>query len=219
MPANCIVKYSIYEKLLMQTVAPITAVLLLGAAAPVHARLRPRARGVLGLHAWAALFCLFVVYPATSNTIAEVLRRCERYDDAWSHGYVAADVSKRCGTATNGVYRAYAGAMLAVITLGTPASYLAILFRYRAKICPPAKRENAARRLRDADPDLEAISFLFRKYRPAMLYGEPYDMARRVALIDWRGGGDATVRVDDGEEGGSLLCGDFSALNAALTTR
>ena len=32
-------------------------------------------------------------------------------------------------------------------------------------------------------------------------------------------GGDAAVRVDDGEEGGSLLCGDFSALNAALTTR
>ncbi|KAH8066519.1 hypothetical protein JL722_966 [Aureococcus anophagefferens] len=41
---------------------------------------------------------------------------------------------------------------------------------------------------------------------------------RRRQRLDWRGG-DAAVRVDDGEEGGSLLCGDFSALNAALTTR
>ena len=40
-----------------------------------------------------------------------------------------------------------------------------------------------------------------------------------VGGLDWRGGDDAAVRVDDGEEGGSLLCGDFSALNAALTTR
>ena len=51
---------------------------------------------------------------------------------------------------------------------------------------------------------------------PPRLAGAP---ATAPARLDWRGGDDATVRVDDGEEGGSLLCGDFSALNAALTTR
>ena len=51
---------------------------------------------------------------------------------------------------------------------------------------------------------------------PPRLAGAP---ATAPARLDWRGGGDAAVRVDDGEEGGSLLCGDFSALNAALTTR
>ena len=73
--------------------------------------------------------------------------------------------------------------MLAVITCGTLIFFSILLYMNRHRINPRAKDELTKRRVREADRSLDAITFLFKDFKPSCLYMEPIELLRRVTMI------------------------------------
>ena len=119
--------------------------------------------------------------PTSSATLFEMLRECDAFQH--SPSFMQVDPSKQCGTAAHTGFTVYAILMLLPITFGVPLFYIELLRRHRHLIDPPAKDGPMKIRLRNADPKLAPLSFLFRDYRCDCWFAEPVECLRRMVMI------------------------------------
>lgn len=157
----CVVRYSLYDSLMVTTLVPIGLIVLVGlglvvAAERTHA-LATRRRTVYGADSsccvcstpekrawWRAqldsllMLILFLAVPTASNRIFSVLRSCDRIDaEPQPIWFLHADYSLRCDTEAHDKYTSFATAMMFVFAVTVPTALFVALWRVRAHINPP----------------------------------------------------------------------------------
>ena len=177
---SCVVETNFYARLIFATIAPVA---VLGALAITYrvAMLRNghsiyAMRAVRNKHLTVGLFLLFMVYSSVSYTIFQTFV-CDSLDNGAT--YLRADYGLRCEiTGTRAAYMTYAGFMVLVYPVGTPAVFAWVLFINRDGI----KRLEGITNRRRIPPEPEAIKDLWGPYKRSRYYYEVIECGRRIAL-------------------------------------
>lgn len=174
--AGCIFDIDFHVRLLVSTVTPLIALLLLAgtyAAAVRINRGNPEALQISwNKHVSMVLLLTFLVYSSVSSVVFKTWS-CERLDD--DIVYLRADYRIECRSHKHKAFQVYAGMMAVLYTVGIPAFYGYLLFRYREEL-------RKAGPTREDSPSITAISDLWKPYKPSMFYYELVECARRVLL-------------------------------------
>jgi hypothetical protein len=163
LPVGCIARFDFYQKILFSTIAPTVAVCAVGLLYLLRTRFTTTDSGrakVFAVHVKLALFVTFMMYPTTSATIFEMLRKCD--DFSFSPSFMKVDRQLQCYTSKYNLFVAYAYVMLLLITIGVPATYAFLLHRNRSRCNPSCKDETTKQRVRAKDSEIVHISFLFK---------------------------------------------------------
>lgn len=67
--------------------------------------------------------------------------------------------------------------------MSVPLSWLVLLFRLRGRLNPPMTSTDAVLWIRDHDPTLAPVRFLFAVYQPRYYYWEALELYRRLLFI------------------------------------
>lgn len=173
--AGCVVDYDFHSQLLMSTMGPIIAMLLLGATYAIAVRHNSGSedalRIVLHKHVSMALLLTFLVYSSVSSTLFQMYG-CENLDDG--KNYLRADYRIECDSSKHKTLLIYTGFMIALYTVGIPALYAGLLFTSRDVLKDHSGREYSLR--------AKSISDLWKPYKPACFYYEVIECARRMLL-------------------------------------
>ncbi|CAM9468153.1 unnamed protein product [Ectocarpus sp. 6 AP-2014] len=174
--AGCVVDMNFHDRLLVSTISPIVALLLLACTYAAAARANrgdPEKLNIIwNKHVTMVLLLTFFVYSSVSSTLFRAFA-CDDLD--YSKDYLRADYSIECDSSAHRGIQVYAGFMILIYTVGIPALYAELLFKNRDV-------------LKDEDPDREepprvkSISNLWEPYKPAVFYYEVIECFRRVLL-------------------------------------
>jgi len=98
--------------------------------------------------------------------------------------YLRVDTSIDCKSPKYLTFRAV-NAVFICLYMSVPLSWLVLLFRLRRRLNPPTTSADAGLVLwmRDRDPTLAPVRFLFSVYQPRYYYWEALELYRRVAFI------------------------------------
>ena len=132
-----------------------------------------------------------------------MLRPCDRFG-RYGNSYLKRDPTELCGTRRHALFVAFGGLMTAVWTVGIPLCLTGVVYANRAKIDPPGKDEITKRRTRLKDKSIRAIDFLWKDYRPYMLYAEPVLLVLRACILG--------VLAFCGKDGSRAASGTFFSL-------
>ncbi|CAM9133326.1 unnamed protein product [Ectocarpus sp. 8 AP-2014] len=174
--AGCVVDMNFHDRLLVSTISPIVALLLLACTYAAAARANrgdPEKLNIIwNKHVTMVLLLTFFVYSSVSSTLFRAFA-CDDLD--YSKYYLRADYSIECDSSEHRGIQVYAGFMIVIYTMGIPSLYAELLFKNRDV-------------LKDEDPDREepprvkSISNLWEPYKPAVFYYEVIECFRRVLL-------------------------------------
>ena len=128
-------------------------------------------------HSWLLLLLSFLVLPPVTLVQLRALDciNVEPLPDV-AYSVVRSNTSIDC---TSAKYKAFVAAdsMLIALYLLAPVVWLVLLFRCKEHLDPPgAADDRQAVRIRDVDPSLTSLRFLFNTYRPSMFYWEAVEM-------------------------------------------
>ncbi|CAM9774589.1 unnamed protein product [Ectocarpus sp. 6 AP-2014] len=175
--AGCVVDVDFHDRLLMATVGPIFAALLLActfaAAVRIHRGATDTLENVRHKHVFMVLLLTFFVYSSVSATLFRTFA-CETLEDGKT--YLLADYRIECDSSKHKRFEVYAGFMVLLYTAGIPALYSFLLFRDRDVL----KGKEAAGQ--DLRPRATSTSDLWKPYKPSVFYYEVVECARRVLL-------------------------------------
>lgn len=172
---GCIVNADFHDRLLLSTLGPIIALVLLVVTYRVAARRlrRGSSRNTLAnirrKHVSVALLVTFLVYSSVSSTVFRMFA-CEVLDD--SKEYLRADYTIECDSPKHEALQVYAALTILVYPVGIPVLYGVLLFRNREVL----KYENPQL------THLKAMEDLWKPYKPGRFYYELVECARRIAL-------------------------------------
>ena len=158
-------------------------------------------------HGSLLLLLSFLVLPATSMKILRILTPCFelKTNGVLLHyvrgglfvfgsgalrnattAFLQADLSIDCDSARFVEAKTIAFLMIAIYPIGIPLVYACLLFCFRRLINPLGCDELTAMRIRrelkDTNPRLRAIEFLFSCYRPGAYGFEVFESVRRIAM-------------------------------------
>ncbi|CAM9429038.1 unnamed protein product [Ectocarpus fasciculatus] len=175
--AGCVVDVDFHDRLLMSTIGPICAALLLGctyfAAIRVHRGATETLVNVRHKHVFMVLLLTFFVYSSVSATLFRTFA-CETLEDG--KRYLLADYRIECDSSKHQRFEVYAGVMVLLYTAGIPALYSFLLFRDRNVL---KGRDEASQELPSR---ATSTSDLWKPYKPSVFYYEVIECARRVLL-------------------------------------
>ena len=162
----------------------IAAVIAVVGAARV-ARAPEKRSEIAYVHGSLLLLLSFLVLPATSMKIFRVLTPCFELKTNGVHLHYA-DLSIDCDSARFLNAKTTAFLMIVIYPVGIPLLYACVLFCFRRLINPSGCDELMAMRVRqelkDRNPRLRAIDFLFSCYRPGAWWFEVFESVRRIAM-------------------------------------
>ncbi len=174
--AGCVVSVDFHDRLLASTIPPLVALVFLAGTYAAAVRINKGVPEALEIvwkkHVSMVLLLTFLVYSSVSSVLFAAFA-CERLDDA--NVYLRADYQIKCNSSEHIAYEVYAGIMMVLYTVGIPALYGYLLFRYRKVL----KKDRAAR---EECPDVATISDLWRPYKPSAFYYEVIECGRRILL-------------------------------------
>mmetsp|Transcript_25417 Transcript_25417/g.60555 ORF Transcript_25417/g.60555 Transcript_25417/m.60555 type:complete len:1120 (-) Transcript_25417:137-3496(-) len=138
--ADCIHPNSFYDRLLVNTLLPMSIWAVLGLSCGIHTlRQKAEDRGeTVSGYIGAALLVAYLSLPVTSNTIFDTFK-CEAFDAGSGNrrNFLASDLRLDCDTDTHRNFQIYAGVMALVYPIGIPIWMAASLYRHRGAIAPP----------------------------------------------------------------------------------
>ena len=174
--AGCIVDVDFHGRLLLATIGPVVAMLILAVTYSIAARVNREASDTLlviwNKHVSMVLLLTFLVYSSVSSVLF-MSYACE--DLADGKNYLRADYRIECDSPKHKAFQVYAGFMMLFYTVGIPAFYSFLLFRDREILkVDQANREETVR--------VSSTSDLWKPYKPSAFYYEVIECSRRVLL-------------------------------------
>ncbi|CAM9601541.1 unnamed protein product, partial [Ectocarpus fasciculatus] len=176
--AGCVAYVDFHDRLLMSTIAPIIAVLVLACTYAAATRIHRGAtdttlQNVWDKHVLVVLLLSFFVYSSVSSTLFRTFA-CETLEDG--KNYLRADYRIECDSSRHKGFEVYAGIMMLVYTVGIPSLYGFLLYRDRDFL-------NSRDTCQEPPPSrVTSTSDLWKSYRPSVFYYEVIECGRRVLL-------------------------------------
>ena len=175
--ASCLVDIDFHDRLLFATIGPIAIIMLLGMTYYIAARRNRQSeeaiQNVQHKHLSAVLLLTFFVYSNVSSILFQTFY-CEHLEDELF--YLRADYRIECDSTKHERLQVYAAIMIIIYTLGIPALYATLFFKNREILkSDETSRNNCSRVL--------PTSSLWKPYKPAMIYFEVIECARRALLV------------------------------------
>jgi hypothetical protein len=194
---SCLTKINFYQRLLLTTLSPIAATLILRCIYmcidrkhPVQEAASQRAIDSKTARLTALkeklylvfLAMTFLIYSTVSTTVFQTFA-CDRIDydvnTAVTTSYLRADYSIQCDTLKHDLYQYYAYLMIAVYPLGIPVMYSWLLYTTK-------DQHNSVDTVTDDQrkhkPELKPTRFLWKSYNSDFYYWEVIECVRRLLL-------------------------------------
>ena len=172
---GCLFNVGIHGRLLIATIGPIIAAVVLGLTYFGAAR---RSRGsaeamrvIRHKHVSMVLWLTFLVYSSVSSIIFQMFA-CD--DLADGRKYLRADYRVECDSPNHVPFQIYAGLMMLLYTVGIPTMYTSLLLPNRAVLIDEVGRET--------NQSTRSFSDLWKPYKPSVFYYEVIECCRRVLL-------------------------------------
>ena len=175
--ALCVVNIDFHDRLLLATIGPIVAILLLGMTYYIAARKNRQSEGAVQIvqhkHLSAVILLTFFLYSNVSSILFQTFA-CEHLEDG--KPYLRADYRIECDSAKHEKLQVYTVIMIIVYTLGIPAFYATLLLKNRDILkTDETSRNNCSRVL--------PTRSLWRLYKPRVFYFEAIECIRRALLV------------------------------------
>ena len=174
--AGCVVDVDFHGRLLVSTIGPIIALLLLAVTYVIAMRTNRGEPDTLetiwNKHVSMVLLLTFFVYSSTSSIIFKTYA-CEVLADG--KNYLRADYRIECDSSTHKAFQVYAGFMVVIYTAGIPILYGVLLFIDRKVL----KQDEAGR---EDTSRITSTSTLWQPYKPSAFFYEIIECGRRVML-------------------------------------
>ena len=175
--ALCVVNIDFHDRLLLATIGPIVAILLLGMTYYIAARKNRQSEGAVQIvqhkHLSAVILLTFFLYSNVSSILFQTFA-CEHLEDG--KPYLRADYRIECDSAKHEKLQVYTVIMIIVYTLGIPAFYATLLLKNRDILkTDETSRNNCSRVL--------PTRSLWRPYKPRVFYFEAIECIRRALLV------------------------------------
>lgn len=171
---SCLITTDFYDSLLVATIAPLVALLVLEgsylAAKKRNGAATSAARVALRKHQAAAIYLAFLVYSPVSYRVFQTFA-CDELDDG--DAYLRADYSLSCSDRSHRWYAAYALVMVGVYPVGIPAVFAWLLRRHRHDLIKPD---------RETMEHLTPLSGMWAAYWRSRYYFEVLECGRRIGL-------------------------------------
>jgi hypothetical protein len=152
-----------------------------GAESSLATTQRQKRTSVVNLHFWLLLFLSYIVLPPVANKQLKSLD-CVTFKSGLS--YLRDDTSISCDTSD---YKAFASIIYVFIVLYQliPITWMILLYRRRGELNPPAAKndETLGEFIRNQNPQLSNLKFLFSDYNCKSWWFEILDMYRRILFI------------------------------------
>ncbi|CAN0285491.1 unnamed protein product, partial [Hapterophycus canaliculatus] len=172
--AGCVFDVDFHDRLLISTIGPIIAALVLGCTYAASTRMHGEAPEALHhirhKHVSMILLLTFFVYSSVSSILFRTFA-CEELADGIY--YLRSDYRIECDSAKHRGFQAYAGLMMLLYTLGIPAFYSVLLYRDRDVL----KKED-----RSSFSRVSSTSDLWKPYKPYVFFYEVIECGRRILL-------------------------------------
>ncbi|CAN0239800.1 unnamed protein product, partial [Hapterophycus canaliculatus] len=174
--AGCVVDVDFHGRLLIVTICPIIILLLLAAtfvaASRGHRGEMEASRQTWNKHMSMVILLTFFVYSGVSSVLFKTFA-CEELDNG--NHYLRADYRIECDSPKHEAFKAYAGIMIVMYTIGVPAFYAGLLYTHRETLGIDGPR-------RKEDARVIPTSELWKPYKPSRFYFELIECARRICL-------------------------------------
>lgn len=171
---SCIVQNDFYDHLLVATLAPVVALVLLAGSYIVAIKRNINSasaiRTVLHKHQSAVLHLALFVYSPSSYKIFQTFA-CDELDDG--HSYLRADYNQVCDTRRHSWYKAYAIVMIGVYPVGIATGFAILLGRHRRELVKSG---------RDEQEHLLPLHGIWAAYKPSRYYYEVLECVRRISM-------------------------------------
>lgn len=175
--AGCIAEFDFHQRLLVATLWPLGAVVLLGVTYRVAVRRNPGSQDAVQTaqrkHMSVALLVSFFVYSSVSSTVFRMFA-CEPLDDGKE--YLRADYTIECDSRKHVLLRGYSIFMVFVYPIGVPTLYAFLLCSKHDVLTDERRRGDAG------SLDVQVTADLWKPYTGKRFYYEVVECARRVAL-------------------------------------
>ena len=129
-------------------------------------------------HMYFFLMLTYLVLPPVSRRQFQILTCIE----VAGGRYALVDTSIDCDAAKFQSFIVLDGIFITVY-LSIPLVWLVLLFSRRHRLNPKTSDPKAVMTLRNEDPDLRPLAFLFNVYEPRLYYWEVFEMYRRVLFV------------------------------------
>lgn len=171
---SCVVNLDFYDHLLISTITPILALVMLFAsflfAHHEYSGSKAAQDVVRHKHLSAALYVAILVYSPVSYRILQTFA-CDELDGM--EAYVRADYRLTCSTPRHSWYEAYAAIMVVVYPVGIPVVFAWLLVWHKRDLVKP-NRETLAH--------LKPLNGIWAVYKPSRFFFEVVECARRISL-------------------------------------
>lgn len=173
---GCFFDVDFHDRLLLTTMAPLVALILLGVTYFIAVRRNREfsedaVQNVRHKHVSMALLVTFLVYSSVSSVVFQMFA-CDDLDDG--KNYLRADYTIDCDSTKHRVLQIYAGLMIMLYPVGIPALYACILFRNSDILRDKSRREESF--------VVRSVSNLWKPYKPRRFYYEIVECSRRFLL-------------------------------------
>ena len=173
--AGCVLSLDFHDRLLVATIGPMIGLSLLGvtyiSAVGRHRSCEMALRNVRDKHVSMVLLLTFLVYSSVSSMVFQMFA-CEDLDDG--KNYLRTDYRIECDSRKHKALKIYSSIMVLIYPLGIPLLYAVFLFRDRDVLSKAVNGEVPSR--------VEAISDLWKPYKPSRFYFEVIECIRRISL-------------------------------------
>ena len=170
---SCLVKNDFYDHLLLATITPFLALVVLAGSYFVGKRSsnsESAMREVRRKHQAAVLYVALLVYSPVSYRIFQTFG-CDELDDGES--YLRADYSLSCLTARHSRYEVYAFIMVGIYPVGIAAAFAGLLFWHRHDLVKPD---------RGTMLHLKPSNGVWAAYKPSRYFYEVVECDRRISF-------------------------------------
>lgn len=171
---SCVVNLDFYDHLLISTITPILALMMLFASFNFAHREYSGSKAAQDVvrhkHLSAALYVTILVYSPVSYRILQTFA-CDELDGMGA--YVRADYRLNCSTPRYSWYEAYAAIMVVVYPVGIPVCFAWLLVWHKRDLAKPN---------REALAHLKPLNGIWAAYKPSRFFFEVVECARRISL-------------------------------------
>jgi hypothetical protein len=130
-------------------------------------------------HIWMFLFLSYLVLPAVSNKQLSVFSCVELTD---GESYLRIDTSIDCKSPSYLQFRSIIICFILIYQL-IPIIWMTLLFRRRKELNPPTSDESLVLYIRENNPKVSSLKFLFRDYKAKKWWFEVVEMYRRIVFV------------------------------------
>ena len=169
-----------FTSVYLWSAAPVAVAALLAVVHAVRRARLPRQRRTVLDRQFAYLYLTlsFLVVPSVTRTQLQALDCVEVAGER----YLRVDTSVACSGAVYGAF-VVVDALLIVAYMSVPLAWLVLLCGHRNRMNPVPNNQAKSRLLRDDNPELEHLRFLFQPYRAECYFTEALELIRRITFI------------------------------------